>query len=353
MVRRRAAEEGLGAKGAKAGALIRPLKITYEWLPLQALLRGLEIPEERVRSVRDKEEEEHLIMAIKSDPEGFFDRSPILLTTHDGEKLYLADGQGRLEIAKQLNVARLKARIEYYRSERDAYDAALDASYNVNAARGRVTPYDKVRYANLLKSRGLSAAQVAARMNISEKMVYHLWKIYESDDLMRRLKAGEISLREAVLIAYKPSAARSLTRETGEGRPSRRPAATTASRVAAALRPGAAEGERRELGRADVLREVKKGLEALGIADKRDERALLREAERVFAEVDPALAMRAVRIWRDSGGALTYTEALEKAKEMGGEAPEERKMEETLRCPQCGEILRCPRCSWPGGVEGR
>ena len=345
----------LGAKQAEDLALIKPFKITYEWLPLRVLLDDLEIPEERIRSERTEEEEEHLRRAIKADPEGFFDRSPIFLTTRNGRKFYLADGQGRLEIAEQVKVEKLKARIEYYKSEKDAYDAALDASYNVNAARGRVSAYDKVRYAHLLKSRGLSAAQVAVRMNISEKTVYHLWKIYENKELMEKLKAGEISLREAVSAAYKPSG-ESLTRETGRAEAPRRERGATRrqtaeARTKAPSKPKAAEAGKPEIKKSDILKEVKKGLEAMGITDRRDEKVLLKEAERVLLEADPELAMKAVKIWRDSGGVLTYSEALEKAKEVGEEGLEEPEPEETLRCPKCGEVLVCPKCGWPGGGE--
>jgi len=65
-----------------------------------------------------------------------------------------------------------------------------------------VPPHSRVSYAAFLKSRGLPAKAVAARMKIDEKTVYHLWKISESAELMEKLRKGEISLREAVNLAY-------------------------------------------------------------------------------------------------------------------------------------------------------
>ncbi|MEM3921811.1 MAG: hypothetical protein QXG25_02885, partial [Nitrososphaerota archaeon] len=85
-------------------------------------------------------------------------------------------------------------------------------------------------------------------------------------------------------------------------------------------------------------------------SDERDRKALLRDAEKIFGAVEPELAIEAVRIWRDSGGAMTFQEALEKAKR-GEVAEEEGVMEEEYKCPECGNILICPHCGWPRGDD--
>ena len=157
--------------------LASPVKVEYARLDLDDLLSRLE------------------------DPQGFFDRSPILLTACR-DRLFLGDGDGGLQVAKQLKIAKVRARIEYYEGEDEAHLAAVDASYIINSARGRVPPHSRVSYAAFLKSRGLPAKAVAARMKIDEKTVYHLWKISESAELMEKLRKGEISLREAVNLAY-------------------------------------------------------------------------------------------------------------------------------------------------------
>ena len=157
--------------------LASPVKVEYARLDLDDLLSRLE------------------------DPQGFFDRSPILLTACR-DRLFLGDGDGGLQVAKQLKIAKVRARIEYYEGEDEAHLAAVNASYIINSARGRVPPHSRVSYAAFLKSRGLPAKAVAARMKIDEKTVYHLWKISESAELMEKLRKGEISLREAVNLAY-------------------------------------------------------------------------------------------------------------------------------------------------------
>jgi len=95
--------------------LASPVKVEYARLDLDDLLSRLE------------------------DPQGFFDRSPILLTACR-DRLFLGDGDGGLQVAKQLKIAKVRARIEHYESEDEAYLAAVDASYIINSARGLPDP---------------------------------------------------------------------------------------------------------------------------------------------------------------------------------------------------------------------
>lgn len=63
-----------------------------------------------------------------------------------------------------------------------------------------------------------------------------------------------------------------------------------------------------------VLKKMKAALNELQIFDERDGKSLLKDAKRIFGDVDPETAIKSIIVWKSREGAITFTESLEKAK---------------------------------------
>ncbi|MEM0262478.1 MAG: ArsR family transcriptional regulator, partial [Nitrososphaerota archaeon] len=198
---------------------LKPLRIYEEWIEIEKL-KKVGVPQQRVYRKRDVEEEEAIKKAIEKDYIGFFEVSPVILCkSNESGNIYLADGWIRMKTAILNNIPKVKVKIKEYETDVEAYKDALVTSYNVNSSRGRVSGYSLLNMVKFLREElKMSVKEIAEELNKSEKHIYNLLAILEHEDLVEKVKNEEISLKEAIKLAYKhePSLTVRLEGEEGE-----------------------------------------------------------------------------------------------------------------------------------------
>ncbi|MEM3922189.1 MAG: winged helix-turn-helix domain-containing protein [Nitrososphaerota archaeon] len=141
-----------------------------------------------------------------------------------------------------------------------------------------------VRY---LKDAGMSAREIAERLNRSETYVYNLLGVLRNQELVEKVRNEEVSLREAIGLAYKPGAdydRHSVGGEAVSGDISAKEARIEVAKLGKAeveetrgkeakieeiLGTITSEMERIYM-RRDVMREMEAALDALGVSDISD-----------------------------------------------------------------------------------
>ena len=175
------------------------LRRVYEKWVTTDQLRKIKVPRERVFTKRELEEEESLKNSIKSDPESFFETSPIIVSgSIESEKLYLADGFDRIKIVIKENIPKAKLRIREFDTDWDAYDDARMMSYKINKIRGGVVGISVINLAKTLREEGKSIKEIAKRFDTSEKYIRYLLDIAKDQEIMEKLEKEEISIHKAI-----------------------------------------------------------------------------------------------------------------------------------------------------------
>lgn len=123
---------------------------------------------------------------------------PVLLYRRDG-KLYLKDGARRIRAAKAAGLKSVPAVIE--ESDVSDMDALLD-QFIVNCQREDLTPPEKAKVIDAAIRNGASAAQVAAKLGVSNATVTRLLAVLAlSQPIQDRVASGDIPLSSAYEIA--------------------------------------------------------------------------------------------------------------------------------------------------------
>ncbi|MEM1808883.1 MAG: hypothetical protein QXL31_05805 [Thermosphaera sp.] len=182
---------------------MRPSSVYEEWVATEELDK-VEVPPERVYTRRGAEEDEAIRVAIERDYVDFFETSPIIVSrSRESGRIFLADGWIRYRIARLGGAKKIKIRVREFETDKEAYEDALVISHNLNASRGNVVGYSILNMVRYLKDAGMSAREIAERLNRSETYVYNLLAVLRNQELVEKVRNEEISLREAIGLAYK------------------------------------------------------------------------------------------------------------------------------------------------------
>jgi len=329
----------------------KPVEITHDWVDIDKIV----VPPGRIFSQLSEEKLEELEKALLEEGVEFSKNCPLLVSRAKGKEIYnLGDGFHRLRLHRKHRdrFKRVWCTIRVFNDPVEAREDAEWWSFNLNSRRGDVDGADILRFI-IMHTAGLplreAVREVMERGRKSRSYAYALVKVSRDEELREKVLSGRLSLRRAVEIVEGRRAAASdvgqIEEKPGEGVVSEKEATSeveklgkTRRKCILAKKPRGGRPRKEQIPglTAGLRAKLERAFKALGIEDESERTLLMSQAAEVLGDYPVKTQMEAVKRWRESGGSISFQEALERVKK----EIEEEKAEEASEAVKTEEVER-------------
>ena len=331
-------------------------EVRYDWVDVDEI----SVLDERYYSALSEDEFEALKQVIRERGKEFSLENPIKVNVADGGPPILRDGLNRLKIFRELGYGRIYAIIRVFEKREEAVEDAKWGSIEDNWHRGQRDPRQLVELIRKWTA-GMDegeAAKLLIERGFSRSYAYDLMGVVRDEELSRMVAEGEISLRRAIELARERkskivSDVGQIGEKPGKGVISEKEALSELHKPPQTRREeiSAKKPRRREISRkggrprkeripgltARLRDELERAFKALGIEDESTRTMLMCEAAEVLGSYPVEIQSKAVKKWRESGGSMSFQQALEEIRREKEKGRVKEKREE--RPESCAEEL--------------
>ena len=335
---------------------VKPVREYHDWVPVDRLT----IPPSRYYSPYDEEAREMLKKRILEMGEKFSEMYPIIVNYALDSKSYIVrDGSTRANIFVEARYKRIYAYIREFERDVDAFEDAKWGSLEDNWHRGPRDPRQLIGFIRS-ETRGMplrDVVKILVRRGFSRRYAYKLAHVARDDELSWKVIEGRLSLNRAIEIIEERSGAmcHMAHEKPGEGVVSKKEAPSRSLETTKISKKeiSAKEPRKREIsekpkrGRprkepipgltAGLRDELKRAFKALGIEDESERTLLMSQAAEILGDYPVKTQMEAVKRWRESGGSISFQEALERVKK---EEKAEEREEAEERVEEVSEVIK-------------
>jgi len=329
-------------------------KVEYGWIPVDSIT----VPYERYWSRLSGDELEALKEVIRKRGPDFSLEHPITVNAERRRKRYvLRDGHNRLQAFRELGYRKIYAIIRIFDDDREALEDARWGSIEDNWHRGQRDPKQLIELVKKWTA-GMElseAVKTLTERGFSRSYAYQLVGITRNDQLYDKVIKGELTIHDAVkcLTVRQPEEkpGKGIISEKEAVSEPQKPTKTRRGRISAKKQRGGRPRKEQIPGLTAGLRdELMRAFKALGIEDESERTLLMSQAAEVLGDYPVKTQMEAVKRWRESGGSISFQEALERVKkEEAKEKVEE--VSESIKAEEAEGVSEAPFQRVPLEIE--